>query len=493
MKKIIITSLLLFFFAFVQGQNITYQYGEKTKTNAVYADYKHLLPGSDNGQIVVVEPDFTIIGGVKKIDVSLVDAEWKESKSIVIDNSNDYDIVGAFSSHNQIHVIMQQYEKTGYRLRHVALSNSSLKVLSDSLLMDMQYDKHVDCYVWSAISPNQGYFGVAYSLRSKAEGNFQSEAILFDGDMKRLWKKTMYHGFVDQVLVTDQGVLATASLVTKGKGTNNTFIICNVVDDSESLHGEFSVSDDIDQISLLNCDGDNVVVTALEGKKAKGLSGQKDYSGVRAFLFDVESNQIEVSNVYHFTEQDICVFDNVEMNKSKGERTADRLLLYDQVTTPQGGAVLYHKFWKEETRDMSTGMSTSAAVYSRGMLLVQVNMQGEITWTRGIMQNNKNAMVKVGVDLFYYDGKLYVITNESDKAPDAYTLTEPAVAPKKLKGANAALAIYSFSCDDGTGSKNMLARDGKHILYSSLFSFGNGKYYFYAGSTSARISTITIP
>ena len=57
--------------------------------------------------------------------------------------------------------------------------------------------------------------------------------------------------------------------------------------------------------------------------------------------------------------------------------------------------------------------------------------------------------------------------------------------------ANAALAVYRFAAD-GTGSKQMLASDGKFIIHSPLFNQGGGKYYLLAGGMGPKISCVTI-
>ena len=505
MKKIISLLLLTAVVGMAAAQNIAYQQGEKTNKKAYQSSMIKLLPGNKQGEIVSVEPELkavTTMGdpnhSIKSVLVRLVDAEWNETQSVKIANTAEWGISDAFRTESKIHLLLDNVEKQNYTIRHVALDAATLQVSVDEHLMKTTLEKGSEGYFLTATSPDGQYHGVVFSALGKKNVVIETRMILFDKEMNKVWEQKVDNNIAHKMLVSNQGDIVIYSMSFTDKSKDETVVRFNAANAQGVKYGEFVTADDIDQLALLQYKGGNLVATALEGQGGRSLIqfslpghvAGRHYLAVHSYLFDMNVGRLTADNRHEFTDDEACVFFNTKVPPIV---KPDFLTQVDQVTTDDGGYVLYHRIWKVETRNTKTGMTVSETVYSRGLLLVHVDNAGNLLWTRGIMQNNQNAnWPNVEADLFEYNGNLYVVTNEAKDAPEEYSAKEPALNSGKLILANTALAIYKFT-PQGMGSKQMLARDGKHLLFSPLFHSGDGRFYLLSGALAPKISTVVIP
>lgn len=507
MMKRIITVLLLVVCvaATLSAQDIIYQQGSAVNKKAYEPVRVHLVPGVEKGQIISVEPELKAVGvgepgtsmrRIKAYRVRLVDSEWNESKAIKIENSAAWDVMDTYLSGRTLHVLLFQVDGSQYALRHLTFEATTLQQLSDNRLLDLSLERQSDGWFKYASSPNEAYHGVAFSVWSKHQ-MVETHVALYDKDMKQLWKNVIRDNNAHQLIVTNEGTIVIGSLSYSDKNKDETVARFSVANAEGAKTADYITTDDIENLSLLGYNGGNIVASVLEGKGGKGLIQFRSRSGItgrtypamHGYLFNIDAGRMITDNRHEFSDEERAVFYNSKIAPITGPNF---LSTADQLTTTDGGYVIYHRMWKEETRNVKTGMTTNEAVYSRGMLLVYVDNAGNVVWTRGIMQNNQNAnWPNVEADLFEYKGNLYVLMNEAEDAPDEYTL-EPALNSSKLLLANLALAIYKFT-PQGEGSKQMLVRDGKHLIFTPLSRDKDGLFYFLTGSIFPKISSVVIP
>lgn len=512
MKKTFLTIVCCLWVTLCTAQ-ISYHQGDKVNKKAYAPGFIHLVPAADGTHLISVEPNMKAVylreiyngagqvvkkanNGVKGIKVRIVDSEWNESASVDIEDTKGYLVCAAFRNDNILHVILgnDEDEDDQVLIRHITLNAQTLAILSDQKLVDVQCEKKEKSYYLTAQSPDEQHFGLIYTVYNKKEKTVQTIAQLYDRDMNRLWEQELYYGAIDQMLVSNQGTISTACLVDNEEANGETVFLLNATDGLKSQHGEFTVPHDIEQVALLNHNGSRILTSTLEGKLGHSILTERKYTGIHAYLFDLESQQLVYDTAYQFTSDDIHIFDNTTIDLIVHSKTSEFLMLRDRVTTPDGGAVLYQKSWKSVTRDVKTGMSSNESIHNMGMLLANIDTTGHIKWIRGIRQDNQNGGLTppVNCDLFRHGDNLYVITNESKGDSDTYDPSRPAHRGIKLLKANAALAIYYFT-PDGVGAKQMLQRDGTHILLSTILCGANGKYHFLTGALRPKISSITIP
>lgn len=468
------------------GQEVSFRSGEKSGKKLPTQSVLHMLPADADGQLLLVEADLNAVGAVKAIKVRQVNEEWKESAAVKIDDTRDCSSTEAFRKGDRIHMLLGSENKSNYRLRHVVVSTADLQVVSDSVLLDVSLSKGDYCYSQVVFSPSNAFLAVVNILEMKAGGT-HATAMLFDGEMRRRWTHMLRHGDVQQALVTDGGEVATACLLSS-KDHQKTLLRVNVADASGARQGEAVLQGDLEQVALLNYTGGKMLCTVLEGEGGHGLIGKRRYTAFHSILYDMVTSTLRAGSRHAFTSEELCVFENEDTDTKLSSTSANYILLRHQATTPGGGAVLYQRTWKEAT--YRNGMEVSATYHRKGMLLASLDTLGNILWTRGVMQNNQNAS-ETKSDMVYQNGSLYIFTNESKDESAEYNPTVAAKRSKSLLMANAALAVYRFAAD-GTGSKQMLASDGKFIIHSPLFNQGGGKYYLLAGGMGPKISCVTI-
>ena len=504
MKKIILTSLIVCLAGTMSAQNFNFQMGEKANKKAYESSMIRMAEGVQEGQLLVVEPELkpVAVGGysansVKAVKVRLCDMEWNDTKSITLDNTKKCRINEVFRTDNRFNILVSNDLNKKLTVRHVVMDAQNLDIVSDNLLAEVPLQKGDETLVWAVSSPNGQYHGVVYGVWGKKDYR-KVVAMLFDQNMNKLWERRLAYSDVLDVIVTDDGTIATMRMGMVENNKDITAFRVNVANADGEKHGEFILDADVSEVALLGCENDKVVAVALEGKGGYGLLrigvlGNRQYTGIWGLVFDLNEQNITVGNRHPFTDEEIRTF----CNDSKGETYSKREIYFlrkvDQCLTPQGGAVLYQHAWHEETRNMKTGMTMSETVHSKGILLVQANMQGELT-INGIPQNNQNASwPKVGADVFVHDGKVFVVTNESKEESDEYTPELPAKRSKSLIMANSALAVYWFT-PDGQGAKKMLEKENKTILCTPLYAGSGDRFYFLAmSSIYPHICTVTLP
>lgn len=502
MKKTILTILLVCLASAVYAQRIGFQMGESTNKKAYNPTMIHIAEGMQEGQLLVVEPELKAISGpltnpVKAVKVRLCDMEWNDTKSITLSDTKKCSIGETFRTGNHLHTIISKDIDKKLIVRHVAVDAQNLDIIEDKPLVDIPLQKNDETYVWSVSSPNGQYHGVVYAVWSKQDES-RVVAMMFDREMKKLWERQLVYSDVHNVLVTDNGTVATIRLGMVEDDKSLTAFRLNMASAEGEKHGEYVLNADVSDLALLNCDGNKVLAVALEGKGGYGAIrigtlGNRQYTGLWGLVFDLDENKIRVGNRHLFTDEEIRTFKNDGKGTEYSKHEIIFLRKVDDCSTPQGGAVLYQHAWHEETRNMKTGMTSNETVYSLGILLVQANMNGELT-VSSIPQNNQNAgWPKVGADVFAHGDKVYVITNESKEETDQYTPDRPAKRSKSLLLANTALSIYWFS-PDGKGAKQMLEKEQKALLTTPLFAGQNNRFYFLTTSSIApHISTVTLP
>ena len=499
MKKYILMLMIVGLAGTLTAQDFAYRRGEKTNGKAYSPKMIRIAEGVQEGQLLVVEPELKAVSTpgsnpVKAVKVRLCDMEWQDTRSVTLDNTKKSSIDDVFRTGSRLHVLVSNDVDKKLLLRHMALDAQSLEVLDDGLLAEVPLQKGDETYVWTVASPSGQYHGVVYAVWGK-KNDGEAVAMLFDRDMNKLWEQRLAYS---DVFATDDGAIATMRMGMVEDNNALTAFRVNVATADGEKHGEYVLDADVSDVALLGCDGSKVLAVALEGKGGYGLLrvgllGNRKYTGLWGLLFDLDSRQITVANRHPFTDDELLTLSNEAAGGKVMERSVYFVRKVDDCLTPQGGAVLYQHAWHEETRDAKTGMTRSETVYSKGILLVQADMEGRLTVSR-IPQNNQNAgWPDVGADLFAHNGKVYVVTNESKEENDEYTPDRPAKRSNSLIMANGALAVYWFT-PDGQGAKRVVVREHKAILNTPLYAGEGNRYYFLTTSSlKPHISSLTLP
>lgn len=502
MRKILPTILLVAIAGTVTAQDIEFRMGEKTNKKAYKASMIQMAEGSQEGQLLVVEPELKAVaaGGysarsVKALKVRRCDLEWKDAGSVSLPDTKKYLPCETFRSGGRLHTVVSSDADKKLRVRHIAVDAESLEVTDDQLLVDETVEKDGECGVWAVGSPDGRYHGLVYAIWDK-KGN-RAVAMLFDRDMNKLWERSLAYSDVYNVLVTDSGSVVTMRMGMVEDNKDITAFRVQMVDAGGERHGEYILDADVSDVALLNADGHRVLAVALEGKGGYGLLrfgalGNRQYTGLWSLVFDIDRKEITIANRHPFTDAELLTFGNEDAGIKVIDRSIYFIRKVDDCTTPQGGAVLYQHAWRVETRD-NHGMNVSETVHSQGILVVQADMAGNLVVSR-LPQNNQNAgWPDVGADLLMHGERLYVVTNESKDASDEYTPDIPALRSKSLVLANMALAVYWFT-PDGQGAKKVVERERKALLNTPLFAGSNDRFYLLnTGNLYPHISMLKLP
>ena len=502
MKKTLLFLLLAGIAGMMTAQDIEFRMGEKTNKKAYSTSMIRMAEGMQEGQLLVVEPELKAVAvgsysgnSVKALKVRLCDMEWNDVKSVTLPNTKKYAVNEMFRTGDRLHTLISSDADKKLTVRHIALDAQSLEVAGDQLLVDELIEKNGEYGVWAVSSPDGQYHGLVYAIWGKKES--RAVAMLFDRDMNKLWEQSMAYSDIFNVIVTDSGSLVTMRMGMVEDNKDITAFRVQMLNAEGERHCEYILDADVSDVALLNADGSRVLAVALEGKGGYGILrfgalGNRQYTGVWGLVFDLDRQQITTANRHPFTDDELLTLCNEAAGGKVVEHSVYFVQKVDECTTPQGGAVLYQRAWKEETRNAKNGMTVTETVHSKGILVVQADMQGVLTISR-LPQNNQNAgWPDVGADLLAKGDRVYVVTNESKDESDEYTPDRPAKRSKSLIMANTALAVYWFT-PDGQGAKRVVERNRKALLKTPLFAGNDGRFYFLTtGSIYPHISILKL-
>ena len=482
------------------AQSIQFKQGDKSNKKAYLPEAIHIVEAQQDGLLLVVEPDLNAFSVTKAIKVRLCDMEWKDTKSLIIPDTKGYKIKKAFKTGDKLHLLLSFVDNDFVKLRKISIDAQTLDITNDEFVVNHEFTAAQRGSLITTSSPSGSRHSVVFSLWSDNGGNYvaSSKVFLFDNDMKQLWQQNLKTPEVHEVIVTDRGEVVTAAMGYMPEQYEDALVLFNLADANGVAAAEFNTHADLSQMALLNYSDGKVVFTALEGKgdadrartsiRPGYVEGSRKYSAVHAYSFYIPTSHLVAEQRHAFTPAEICCFEN---KSSANDTATDNLSYLNQCATEQGGAVIYHRGWMIERIDRRTGASNSTA-HSLGMIVCQVDMDGNFTNITRIRQHNQNAgLPKVGADILAYKGKLYVVTNESENESDDYTPDVPAKRSSSLIKANTGLSIYAIS-PDGAVKKQMLEKKRNALLFTPLFAGSKGMFYFLSGSMKPLLSSVKI-
>ncbi len=500
MRKTLLTIIAIICITGVSSaQQIQFlQSSDKGSKKAYTAHLTHIAEAAKKDRFIVVEPELNFASITKRIKVRMCDIDWNEEKAIEIPDTKKNVIEKTFLNGDKLHLLLSYEDDDILKLRHIELNSTTLDTVSDSILTSKEFHSDESGWLCTASSPN-GQLHCVVQVTNRKDNSPQAHAILFDNKMEPVWSQNLECGYIQQVIVTDRGEVVTATIGYTSENEDVSVLRFNIADANGTKTVQLLDKPTLLNIALLNYSDGKIVATSLEGSGARRFSindydyviGEDDFSGVYAFCFDANTGRLVNSSTHTFTPDDIRVFENEDSSSRVGSVTK-HISLVDKCTTPQGGAALYQRTWKLVTVSNRTGTNVTS-VFRQGMLLFQVDMNGTITSTTPIRQNNQNTDgPKIGSEIFPYNGKIYLITNESSHETDEYTPKVPAKGSKNIIKANTGLSIYSITTD-GQVEKQMLEKERDAILLSPVFKGSDSKFHFLSGGNRKNLSTIIIP
>ena len=477
MKK----TLAILFFVCLAGvvfaQDFRVEIGKKTNKKVSQPKLIHIVEGNQEGQLLVLEPKSVFSSTYK---LRLCDMNWRDEKSVVIPDSK-CKVEEAFRTGNTLHILFSYCEKDFLRLRHMAYDVQTLNMIKDEDLFKEEFSKG-ESGIWTAVSLNGEFHGLVCSVTpNHTEG--KAVAMMFDKDMKKLWERKLGYNNLSQIVVNNEGVLATLQTGTVSGMDGVTAFRVNMASEEGTQRGEYALKSDVDMVNLLNCSDSTILVVAAE---AHGNTGNRFYKNVLSMVINLQADELRVGESHTFTDAELLCFVN-----EKGSPQSDAigsLLVADHCATPEGGAAIYQRGWMV----FSTGRNgTSTTVYSFGMLLVRVDMNGKISTHRIPMENRTPKWPTI--DMFQHGERLYVICNESKDEPDGYNPDKIAEKKKISIFSNCGLAAYWFT-PKGRGEKRVVVRDEKAVLLTELVrGSGNHFYCLTSGGLFPNLTSIVLP
>lgn len=492
MKKFI----LLFFSSLsavaTMAQSFEFTHGEESDLNMYQASAQMIAPGASEGQFISIEPRLSAIGRTKSISLRLVDQNWNGKKSVEIPNTENCNIAHHWLIGNTLHMILKKISDGEFLIRHVSTDANTMEIVDDEQLERVKLGKKDwgSCIVKTSQSGQ--YIGVAYTLYNSKSDEYRSMAIMFDNNMKRIWDNPLTYPSISQMLTTDKGEMVASTLAWANEEKTATQVFFNLADGNGVKTANFVTNDNIERFTLLNFKGSNVLASAMETRQQGVINKETVVSAIHVYVMDIANNTLVNDTRHNFADNEVRTLYNLAPSALVKSNEIDCLNIIDKLATPDGAVLLFQRNWKTEVRDAKTGMVQSESHHSMGLVMISLDMDGYVVWSRCVMQNNSNGKKpRVGSDLFLHNDYICLLTNESDKDPSEYDPTTPANKGSFLTyKANGALSLYYFDAQ-GNGAKKQLAVKNMNILHTPAIKSGDN-YIMLAGGIKPYIGVLNI-
>lgn len=496
-KKIVLVLLALFSLSIANGQQYSFNISKKGTGFGYSSNNAVIDKGLTEGTYFIVQPEISMAGFIYSIQIREVKPDFKEIRHLTIKISQ-----GALDDYvtrdgSMMHIVISSSDNKQFSLRHVSVNLATFEIEKDTTILSVEIAKSLKEYHWIEFSSSRDYFGVVYALHNSKANTAKVIAVMYNKDIEYQWTQELNANLISQIFVTDDGQIVTGGYSNGSNKDDGAILEFNVANKFNASQGQINSDISIGELSLLNYYGDKVLALALNSNSKgtaerfisffKGTSNDY-YYGCTSYLYNIAMNTVVNSSSYKFTAEDARVFNNDRKPSKKENPKIDCLSSIGSVTTPDGGAVLYHRNWIETVTNGSTGQSSSY-LRNKGMLLVYVDKNGSISWTRGIPHDNYRSIISTETYMITHESNIYVLTNESPKAGNVYN--ENGQARRPNHAGYGALSIYAFT-PDGTVSKEILAPKGKNFIRTKPMRFGDGIYRFYTGLMRGHITELGI-
>lgn len=497
-KRILLAVVAMSMAASVVAQNITFTHGDKTNGKGLVPSDIIIDKGDAEDVYYSIEPELTILGGIKSVMVREVNLNYKESKCLKIANTKHFDVLHAQREGSKMHLLVYSNVDDLFVLRQITVDLKSFSVKEDKTLFDVTIDKHVFFYHWDAESPSGNYYAFVFALVNEKVGTASVKAYLFNkSSMERQWEKILDVPAITNVFVTDDGRIVTGGFSNGDDKDDGAVLAFSIVSEDDVVDARFSSTSKVGELALLNCYGDKVLATFLETERGVGLvtgvtvTKGNVYTGCVSFLVDVANGKVMGSDHRAFSKEEARVFYAASLMSEITSADVNFLSCRASATTTYGGVAVYGRTWKEHVTQ-SNGMTFDKYQF-KGMMLFGVDSTGHFTWVRPLMHDNAVGSTisasRTETDLVAEGDMVYLITNESDKDLPDYDPEKP--AKKAVTKPHGAVVAYSFTAD-GKVSKQMLEPKGTNIIMTRLRRQAPGVYTFITAKTKGCVSEINI-
>ena len=345
---------------------------------------------------------------------------------------------------------------------------------SGLLMVDsLAFGKKDKYMVWAATSENGNYNAMVEILEFSERQQYSAKVVLFNGKMQKKWSKDYAMGTMENLYVTNDGIVVTLGYEPDG---DETHFVYNIVSEKKAdTYSAIVKCDPIRELRLAGVVGNHVMAVGLFTPKG---ARERDNlcGGVVGISFDMDSAIITGFTMRPFMNEDINILLNKKTKKVQRSQEVDLASLVGTVLTDNGVvAVVGRNYAKDNVENNGT---ITHLFYRMGLHMVYVDTQGRIKWVRNIRRNDYESGDDglLNVTMLYKDGRTYLVKSEHRKMPTTYDISKDA---KEFKsGTKGNLVVYAIG-DDGEVEKTvvykktpyglvrgMLRADGKMALFT---------------------------
>lgn len=374
MKKSILSTFAFIFMCLTAGaQSITFDL--KPEGKGATNDDAPLFIGCDDQRIVLIESTGLLS---RTLSLAAYSLDQQELGRVELGKQKDLSAFGGYINGQHIdliHAVFPNDAKTGqmfmrtYRNRH---SLTTLQTEGDTMMLCKYDGEKGDWFGCGVVpSPDGKLLAGVYSANYKGQGS-EVKVCLYSRELEEYWTMTAPGSFYGAVRVTDEGDVILYSFGDDGQ--------CrfSILDGERIENAEFKLNTEnriIERELVRYGAGKIIVAAAVREEDHTIMPIGSNIDRVDIYCYDIAKKRLDVER-HNFTDLEV----NRLSNEKDGNKPRHHWVQFGQIAQTladkDGGYVVIDQKWSVSVN------GTPTEQHRRGMLVMRIDANGKILWTR---------------------------------------------------------------------------------------------------------------
>ena len=485
MKRIFILVMMIATFATAAAQSFNMTVGnENKKVNVAEVDAMKVV-GKEGGLTIVATNQYASVLGAfakKSCVVMALDDDMNIVRMAELPETKDCYVQAATMNDGKVYVLTSNTSRKGTVFERFEVDVATMQTVGAATkIFEYSKERKDANYYWVAQSEDGSLTGLVNITTNRRSDKFEATEMLLDEEMKIEWSRDYPIYSLTNLMVTEEGQLVTIG-VGGNKDEKENRVYVSVIDETNAMDMRGTTKTVVEGVRLASFKNGKALAIGY------GINPEDKreirYMGIMA---DTKTQEIKV-NVRSLTEEERCVFGNLNLGKSPKKLNSDFFLLDHCQATEYGAVGTLQQRWSVERCDNKGNCSITS--YGMGIVVFAIDNDGEFVWHHAIRSNLiqggypmlvKNALCVDG-------GDVYFMQTENPKWPATYDISK-SVSKQKTNGGSKAIGIYHIGAN-GAIEKSVKTLDQKAVLSRTMYKIDDTYIGFTAQARGARMVKI---
>lgn len=372
-----ITPLFFALLLAVSGMAQTISFDLKPEGRGTSQTTSPRFVGYDGERVVVVEETGLM---KKKLALASYSNEEQELARVELGSGKELECYGGYINGQYVDLLNVTYQNEGMRVYRDRRDLKTLQPAGEQKdLVNYSGEKGDKFGFGMAVSPNQKLLAGVFVANRAVQGT-DVYVGLYDHELEEYWKVSTKRLFFDNITVTDDGEVILYTMNSKG------YCKFTILDGEKSEEVEFNIPTDdmiLDHAFVRYGDGNIIVSTAVRQENHTVMPIGSNIDRVDIYCYNIQRKKLNVER-HPMTDMETLRLSNDKETKKPKHHWVQFGQIAQTMSDKDGGYVMIDQTWHV------TVDGTPTEQHRMGMMVIRVNKDGKIQWTKTHRMNSKS-------------------------------------------------------------------------------------------------------